>query len=364
MKRYLPLVVGAWFVGISATGWAQTTVPAGYPSSYSEIVAAAEREGALSIYSTLDLSEVSDLLESFKALYPRIKIEYVDENSTVLYDRVVRETAAGHTADLIWSSAMDLQIKLVNDGYAMTYSSPEKDNLLEWAKWKDQAYGTTAEPIVFAYNTRLIRPDEVPRSHAAFAKLISQRQDLKGKVASYDHRHSGVGFLYATQDVQVSIPVTWDTVKAMGQAEAKFYTSTRRMLDRVKSGEHAIAYNAIGSYVIRRFRDDQSVGFVMPSDYTLVMSRIAFVSAKAKHPAAAKLFLDFVLSKNGQTELAKRAMASVRKDLEKTHGIASLPGAGDVTLHPIRVGPELLTYLDQLKRRRFLQLWQRAFDPS
>lgn len=364
MRRYLPFMVGAWFVGLSATGWAQATVPAGYPSTYSEIVAGANREGVLSIYSTLDLSEVSDLLDQFKALYPRLKIEYVDENSTVLYDRVVREAATGHTADLVWSSAMDLQIKLVNDGYAMTYASPEKDSLLEWAKWKDQAYGTTAEPIVFAYNTRLVRPDEVPRNHAEFARLISQRPDLKGKVASYDHRHSGVGFLYATQDVQVSIPVTWDIVKAMGQAETKFYTSTRRMIDRVRSGDHAIAYNAIGSYVIRRGRDDPSLGFVMPSDYTLVMSRIAFVSAKARHPNAAKLFLDFVLSRAGQVELAKRAMASVRTDLEKTHGIASLPGASEATLHPIRVGPELLTYLDQLKRRRFLQLWQRAFDPS
>ena len=50
---------------------------------------------------------------------------------------------------------------------------------------------------------------------------------------------------------------------------------------------------------------------------------------------------------------------TVRTDLQDTHGITSLPGARDVALRPIRVGPELMTYVDQAKRARFLKLWQR-----
>ncbi|TGD95318.1 ABC transporter substrate-binding protein [Methylobacterium nonmethylotrophicum] len=336
-------------------------VPAGYPASYSEVIDAAHKEGALSIYATADASEVSDLLTQFRALYPKLKVEYADQNSTELYSRYVAEAAAGSTADFIWSSAMDLQIKLVNDGYAMTYASPEKGALPDWAKWKDQAYGTTAEPIVFAYNNRLVPEAEVPRDHAAFAKLLSQKKDAyKGKVTSYDPERSGVGFLYVTQDVQVSAPATWETVKAMGQAGAKFYTSTGAMMERVVSGEHTLAYNMIGSYVLQRNRKDPTLGYVLPKDYTLVMSRIAFVSAKAKNPNAAKLFLDFMLSKAAQVELAKKSMTSVRTDLQDTHGITSLPGARDVTLRPIRVGPELLTQLDQITRLRFIKQWQKT----
>lgn len=361
MNKRLVLSLALSILALTGEAQAQTPVPPGYPAAYAELIEAANKEGALSIYSTADAAEVSELLTQFRALYPKLKVEYADQNSTELYSRYVAEAAAGATADLIWSSAMDLQIKLVNDGYAMTYASPEKSALPDWAKWKDQAYGTTAEPIVFAYNKRLVPEADVPRSHADFARLLAAQPDaLKGKVTSYDPERSGVGFLYVTQDVQISPSTTWDTVKAMGKASAKFYTSTGAMIERVVSGEHTLAYNMIGSYVLQRNRKDPNLSFVLPKDYTQVMSRIAFVSAKAKNPASAKLFLDFILSKAGQVELARHAMTSVRDDLQETHGIKSLPGATEVTLKPIRVGPELLTYLDQITRLRFLKQWQRA----
>ena len=48
-----------------------------------------------------------------------MSVEYTDLNSTELYNRFIAEEAAGQgTADLLWSSAMDLQVKLVSDGYA------------------------------------------------------------------------------------------------------------------------------------------------------------------------------------------------------------------------------------------------------
>ena len=193
------------------------------------LIEAANKEGALSIYSTADAAEVSELLTEFRALYPKLKVEYADQNSTELYSRYVAEAAAGATADLIWSSAMDLQIKLVNDGYAMTYASPEKAALPDWANWKNKAYGTTAEPIVFAYNKRLVPEADVPRSHADFAKLLAAQADgLKGKVTSYDPERSGVGFLYVTQDVQISPRRPGTLVKAMGKAERQVLHLDRR----------------------------------------------------------------------------------------------------------------------------------------
>lgn len=365
MRRRLAVSFALSLFGLLPGAHAQTPVPAGYPASYSEIIDAANKEGALSIYANADASEVSDLLSQFRKLYPKLKVEYADQNSTELYSRFVGEAAAGATADFVWSSAMDLQIKLVNDGYALTYASPERGALPSWAQWRDQAYGTTAEPILFAYNTRLVPENARPHTHAEFAKLLgSMRESFNGKVTSYDPERSGVGFLYVTQDLQISPATTWDTVKAMGQAGAKFYTSTGAMIERVVSGEHTIAYNMIGSYVLQRSQKDPSLGYILPKDYTQVMSRIAFISAKAKSPNAAKLFLDFLLSKTGQIELAKHSMTSVRTDLQATHGITSLPGVGEVTLKPITVGPELLTYLDQIKRLRFLKMWQRNLSGS
>jgi iron(III) transport system substrate-binding protein len=336
--------------------FAGAAVPAGYPRSYANRVLEANQEGRLSIYSTTDALEVAELLGDFRALYPQVAVDYADINSTEVYSRFIAEVAAKEgTADLLWSSAMDLQIKLVNDGYAQAYASPEKPNLPPWAIWKNEAYGITAEPVVIVYNKQLVAPADVPRTRADLERLLTNNPAYDGKVAMMNPERSGVGFLYITQDLQVTRD-TWRLVRAMGRSRVQLYSSVGSILERVSSGEHLIAYNMIGSYALEREVRDPSIGVVLPSDYTLVASRIALIPADARHPAAAKLFLDYLLSKRGQTLLARKHMTPVRSDVEAPAGthIAA------ANMRAIRVGPELLANLDQIKRLRFLREWRSA----
>ncbi|HXN83444.1 MAG TPA: extracellular solute-binding protein, partial [Myxococcales bacterium] len=91
------------------------------------------------VYSTTDSAVVAPLLKDFATLHPGIAVEYNDMNSTELYNRFVSEAAAGvGSGDLLWSSAMDLQMKLANDGYAAEYESPEVPALPPWAVWKNE----------------------------------------------------------------------------------------------------------------------------------------------------------------------------------------------------------------------------------
>ncbi|MEO8080949.1 MAG: ABC transporter substrate-binding protein, partial [Caldimonas sp.] len=170
-------------------------VPAGYPAAYGDTIAAAKKEGKVVIYSTTDTKSAEPLLKDFQVLYPGISVEYNDMNSTEIYNRFISERAANAgSADVLWSSAMDLQMKLVSDGGAMTYASPEIGQVPAWAVWKNEAFGTTYEPIAIVYNKRLLTGDEIPQSHADMARVLTQKQDkLKGKVTTYDIEKSGVG---------------------------------------------------------------------------------------------------------------------------------------------------------------------------
>ncbi|HEY2817122.1 MAG TPA: extracellular solute-binding protein, partial [Casimicrobiaceae bacterium] len=126
---------------------AAAQVPAGYPADYAQTIAAANKEGKVVIYSALDTKAAGPLIKDFSALYPNVKVEYNDMNSTEMYNRFIAEAASGQgSADVMWSSAMDLQVKLVDDGQATTYASPEAAKLPSWAVYKNQAYGTTYEP--------------------------------------------------------------------------------------------------------------------------------------------------------------------------------------------------------------------------
>jgi iron(III) transport system substrate-binding protein len=327
-----------------------------------EPVAAAQKEGKLVIYSSTDSASVEPLLQDFKSLYPFLQVEYNDLNTTEIYNRFVAETAAGSgTADLLWSSAMDLQLQLASKGNALTYASPEISGLPKWAVWQNQAYGTTFEPVSIAYNKRLLPADAVPQSHADMIRLPKEKPDVfKEKIATFDPEKSGVGFLMMTQDAKV-FPQFWDLAKTLGASGAKVYTSTGAMLEKVGSGEHYLAYNIIGSYVLLRQKKDASLGLVLPKDYTLVFSRVAFISKGARHPNAAKLFLDYLLSKRGQTVMSEKSLVySLRSDVPGNITAAGLTKELGKALKPIDVNTEILSGLEQNKRLEFMKQWQTA----
>lgn len=337
-------------------------LPPGYPADYGKLVEAAVKEGKVTVYSTTDAALATVLIKDFEATFPGIKVEYSDLNSTELYNRLIAEAAAGQgTADLAWSSAPDLQLKLAIDGYAAKYVSPETKNVPGWANYKGYVYGTTAEPITFVYNKRLVAAEDVPSSHDDLLKLASSKTAaFKGKFTAYDPERSGVGFYFFSQD-EKNWKQAWDLNRAFGKAQIKLYTSAGAMIEKVTSGEHLLAYGVFGSYALARQAKDPNLGIVLPKDYTLVTTRAAFVPEKAKNPNAGRVFLDYLLSKRAQLLIANEAkLYAVREDID---GAATLKGIkaeiGDRVL-PIALSDDLLVGLDQIKRLQFFKQWQRA----
>ena len=243
---------------------AMAQIPAGYPADYAQLVAAAKKEGKVVIYSALDTKAAQPLIKDFSALYPDIKVEYNDMNSTELYNRFIAEVASGQgSADVMWSSAMDLQVKLVDDGQALAYKSPEVAKLPAWSVYKNQAYGTTYEPAVFIYNKRLVTGDEIPADHAAFVKVISSKVDkYKGKVTTYDIEKSGVGFMFVVQDAKY-FPGLKDLEKAsviMLYMLPEFMEKLEKQLARLKPGTRIVAHD----YPFPNTKPDQTVEFQGP----------------------------------------------------------------------------------------------------
>ena len=89
-------------------------------------------------------------------------------NSTEVYNRFISESAASAaSADALWSSSMDLQMKLADDGLAARLQiAGERARCRAGRVYKNEAYGTTYEPIAIVYNKRLVAGDEVPKTHA------------------------------------------------------------------------------------------------------------------------------------------------------------------------------------------------------
>jgi iron(III) transport system substrate-binding protein len=352
-------------VAVAIPVFAQTA-PAGYPADYAQTIAAAKKEGKVVVYSALDTKAAQPLIKDFNALYPDIKVEYNDMNSTEMYNRFIAESASGQgSADVMWSSAMDLQVKLVDDGQALTYASPEAAKLPAWAVYKNQGYGTTYEPAVFIYNKRLVTADEVPQDHAAFAKLLATKTDkFKGKVTTYDIEKSGVGFMFVVQDAKYFAGMK-DLEKGFGATSYRVYSSTGNMLEKVSSGEHLLGYNVLGSYALVRAKKDPNLGVVLPKDYTLVLSRVMFIGKQAKNPNAAKVWTDYILSARGQKLIGSDVeLFSIRSDVDAEFTAASLNKQLGNNVKPIPVSSEIVAYLDPKKRLEFLGAWKTALGSA
>jgi iron(III) transport system substrate-binding protein len=334
-------------------------LPPYYPSDYGAMVDAARREGRVTVYSTTDFAAAYPLIRAFESRYPGITVDYREQNSDDIYRRFLAELATKSPgADVVWSSAMPEQFKLVNDGHALSYASPERPYLPSWAIWKNEAYGTSYEPVVFVYNARQLPADLIPSTHADFARILDGHRDLlRGRVASYDIEHSGSAFLFAAEDARTT-PVFWDVARALGGVNVNLYITTAAMLERVAAGESLLAYNVIGSYAARYADRNPALAIKMPTDYTLVATRVAFIARRAARPNAARLWLDFMLSRDGQGVMADRAfLFSLRQDVETGLTAKRLLAELGNTHRPIPVGPGLLAHQDQLRRADFLKRW-------
>jgi iron(III) transport system substrate-binding protein len=337
---------------------AKGKTPAGYPAGYAAVIAAAEQEGRLVIHSTTDLAVAAPLIEGFQALYPRIDVSYQDMNSSDLYEGYLHDVLASPTtADVLWSSAMDLQFRLVAAGQAQAYDSPEAAALPEWARWKNLAFGTTYEPVAIVYNKQQLAAADVPQTHADLAHLLTeQRARFAGKVVTYNIERSGLGFLLATQDAAAS-PDFWTLAGALGGVGVKGVSTTDAMLARVGRGEDLIGYNALGSYAQIAAAKDANLGYVLPRDYTLVVTRVLLIGKKAINPNAARLWIDYLLSKEGQSVLAAKAgLLPVRSDLESARS-----GTAQANPRPIALQADTAaTVADPARRLEFLRHWQHA----
>jgi iron(III) transport system substrate-binding protein len=189
--------------------------------------------------------------------------------------------------------------------------------------------------------------------------LREQPERWRGKVAIYDPAATGIGFLLLTQDAR-SDPRFPELARALGEARVQLCTTTAEMVRRLASGEALLAVDVIGSYALLERRRNPSLAFVTPRDYTLIMSRIALIPRAAPHPAAAKVFVDYLLSARGQQMLAKAELFAIRPEATGAATASALARQLGKSLRPIPVGASLLVYLDRAKRADFLRRWQES----
>ena len=311
--------------------------------------------GDLAVWSATDTAAFAPVIAAFERASPGDRILHREFDTADLHRAVLE--AGVDLPDVVISSAMDLQVDLVNRGLARPLPRAGA-GLPDWAAWRSELFGFTFEPVAMVYRAAEFDPGRLPATHGELAAMLREREaELRGRVATYDVTRSGVGYLFATQDA-VQGAQSQRLAEAMGRAGARTFCCTSRMTDGVARGELSLAVNVIGSYALAAAREDPRIGVHFFRDYNLVMARTAFVPRAAADPEGGARFVAFLLSPEGQRAIARTSSLLPIDAAARTADASgpTLEGAGRSFL-PIRLAPSLLTYLDGLKRRRFLEDW-------
>lgn len=312
----------------------------------------------LKIYSATDTSAMQSILDGFAVKFPNIKLTNREYNTRELYQAIQADEIKD--ADIVISSSMDLQVDLVNRGLAMPLYDVDTRDIPKWANWRSELFGFTYEPVVVVYNKKAFEKRRLPTTRSALASAIRDEPDFfENAIGSYDISISGVGYLFATQDIQRGYQF-WRLVETFGRAGLQTFCCTSEIMDMVASGELVFGYNVIGSYAVEKAKNDPRIGVYALEDYTLVMSRSAFVPKTAPNSESAKNFIAYLISQEGQTRIAEQsALISIFEASDGKSDRLRILGSTEA-LQPIKIGPGLIGYLDHLKRIQVLEDWQAA----
>ncbi len=306
----------------------------------------------LRVISTTDIDVFAPIIDEFLNANENVAVEYVVASSTELMRAISEEDAQ---FDVALSSAMDLQTKLANDGFALSYESFETQNLPLWARWQDNLFAFSEEPAAIVISKSAFHGIEIPKTRQELIKILRENQELfRGKIGTYDVRSSGLGYLFATQDARTS-ETYWRLTEVMGNLDAKLYCCSSDMINDVADGRIAVAYNVLGSYASARIDLHENIEIILPLDFTTVMLRTALIANSSQDVEMAGLFIDHLL------RFAWGASAPENNPFRISPSLSDNSGN---YLSRIKLGPGLLVYLDRFKRDGFVEEWENAvFQP-
>ncbi len=320
-------------------------------------------QSELVIYSTLDAPRAAPLIAGFQAQNPTLAVIYHDMLAADIAAQVVAQTDAGQaSADFVFSSGMDLQMKLANDGYGLPVAPPSAPFWPSWAKWQDTAFALTTEPAVLVYH-RPSFPQGPPTSRLELLKWLHAQPHAAlgmGPIGTYDIQASSVGYLYLARDLEHFADI-WSLLRAMGAAGVQVFPTSQDIISRVSDGRLALGYNILGSYAAEQARNYPELGYVLLRDFTVLASRIGMVPRAAKSPELGAAFLAYLMSAQGQTLMAEKlSLPAISPDVQSAASVRQMQADFGAQLRPVAVSPGLMAYLDQGKRRGMLRKWRVA----
>jgi iron(III) transport system substrate-binding protein len=281
------------------------------------LVALAGKE-PLMIYTSVPIEIMTKIEEAFEAAHPDIDLQIYRSGTGKVTAKIAAEREAGRIqADLIWVADYSYFEELKAADLLYSYESPQVDKLLPAFVDKDHCYyAARVICMIIAYNTTLVSPDEAPKT---WEDLLDP--GWAGLIAMGNPQYSGAVKVLVTALAHRYGIVYFEKLRANDIAIVKGNSKTAA---EVAAGAYDVGVTL--DYIVRNNKAQGSpIDLVYPDDGAVMIPSPIGIVKTSDHLGAAKNFLDFVLSPEGQQAIVKYgSFIPVRTDVPLPEGAPSL----------------------------------------
>jgi iron(III) transport system substrate-binding protein len=271
-----------------------------------DLVEGAKKEGQLVFYAGIPIPDAQTILLALEKKYPFIKTTFYRATGSALVSRIQTEQRAGtHIWDVMNSTGFE-PYALLEQGYFARYDSSERNVFPEGHKDAEGYWATMyTSPMIVSYNTRLVSAGELPKE---YFDLLSPK--WKGRL----------GLDSSDFEWYANLRKTWGAEKAqkflegLRRQDVRLVQGRALLTELLSGGEVAILTNNFLQNAIEAKRKGSPVE-ILALDPVISAAGLIGINRLAPHPNAARLFVDFALSKEGQELIVKTDRSSVRKDV-------------------------------------------------
>lgn len=320
------------------------------------LIAAAVKEGELSYWDTVIQSSTNAaLVAAFRKYYglpPDFKVNYSLSGAMNLVTRVDQELTAGRvTMDVAAVASLPWVHDKIRAGHVMRYDSPQ------YAAYRTAFEKGLGKDGYFAFNGAYIfvpmwNPDKLNFKGTSWKDVIGATP--AGRMSMGD----GNSPTYLATYIGLRQVFGVDYFKRVAEMKPTFLLRSEQIANQVVTGQDLMSFSGMPTRAYQFNKRGGNLKFLLPKEGVVLMPQAIFILAKAAHPSAAKLWIDFVLSSEGQKILVENeALISGRSGFASPLPDYAPPIDG---LHVIKVDWDKITPADMEKARAE---WLGIFNP-
>ncbi len=310
--------------------------------------AAANAQQKLYVYTSMKESMIGDLKTGFIKKYPDIKVDFQSAGAGKLMAKIAAERESGKIlADVLWTSEVPDFYQMKKQDLLQAYIPAESKLLLNPLPDYDGSFtAVRLGTLGIAYNTRLIK--EAPKTWTDV-----QKPAFKGAYGIANPALSGTAYMSVAV---LSKAFGWGYFEALRANGAKMGKGSGQVVDDTASGD-LLASLAVDYITLDKVDKGATLALVYPPEMLLIPSPIAIIK-NSPNTEAAKKFVDYVLSKEGQTVIANEGTLPVRADVKVPERF-KLPLVEDAVKRAMKIDYQAIMAEKEATIKKFTDIMQK-----